>query len=58
MLENDPDFLSADVYVTPPDEQGTFSLDCLRFDSFWKELINETDTDMFVTKIAHVKKMK
>ena len=22
MLENDPDFMSADVYVTPPDEQG------------------------------------
>jgi hypothetical protein len=22
MLENDPDFTSADVYITPPDEQG------------------------------------
>jgi hypothetical protein len=22
MLENDPDFMSAAVYVTPPDEQG------------------------------------
>jgi hypothetical protein len=22
MRENDPDFMSADVYVTPPDEQG------------------------------------
>ena len=29
----------------------------IRFDSFWRDLMYETDADMFVTKIAHVKKM-
>ena len=35
------------------------SMNCfkIRFDSFWKDLVYETDANVFMTKITHAKKM-